>query len=180
MKKHRNRNPPLKNLSLFSKVNSSIVVKFIKFTLFFQKTEEKVVDLFSNKFGFDDNADPFANGNFTKTNGNDGNNNGDFDPFGAPPSFDTKKDTSSFGFDESFANFDGFNDSEATNEGAKEKLDAWGTSSLDKTNNNNTSLGKVKKYNDKDVNKLTKFTGDYSDNFEDDLAQVLKRSVVDQ
>lgn len=67
-----------------------------------------------------------------------------------------------------------------TNGGSK--ADAWGTSSLDKTNNNSNeiSFGKVKKYSEKDVKKSNKFTADYSDNFEDDLAQVLKRSVVDQ
>jgi hypothetical protein len=91
-----------------------------------------------------------------------------------PTTFETKKETTGFGFDGNFANFDAFNDPAPTN---GTKTDAWGSSSRDKSNNN---VGRVKKYNEKGEPKNGKFSADYSDNFDDDLAQVLKRSVIEQ
>lgn len=128
-----------------------------------------------DKFAFDDNVDPFASEKFTsKTNGNDGNNN--FDPFGVPTMETGKKNDSKindFGFEGDFANFDSFNDGDTTNGNGK-TVDAWG-GSLDKVNNN---LSKGKKYKEQEINKVNK--SDYSDNFDQDLEQVLKRSVMEQ
>lgn len=112
-------------------------------------------------------------------NGNDGNNN-QFDPFGAPMSSNNSKKkemTGDFGFDADFANFDAFNNNGTGNgtNGSFTKLDAWG-GSLDKKNNN-----AVKKHNKKvEVAKVSKFNTDYSDNFDQDLEQVLKRSMMEQ
>lgn len=152
----------------------------------FNLTEEKLENLF-DKFSFGDSDDTFISATSkSKTNGNnndnnnDSNNNGSFDPFGVPTTTTTssKKDFGAgFGFDADFANFDAFNDTDKTNGNGK-VADAWG-SSLDKVNNN-VGKGKAKKSNQEDANKTSKFTSDYSDNFEKDLEQVLKRSVVDQ
>lgn len=149
-------------------------------------TVDKLENLF-DKFSFGDIDDSFISATSkSKTNGNgndninDSNNNGSFDPFGAPMTTTTssKKDFGAgFGFDTDFANFDAFNDTDKTN--CNEKVaDAWG-SSLDKANNN-VGKRKAKKPNQEEVSKSSKFTSDYSDNFEKDLEQVLKRSVVDQ
>lgn len=134
-----------------------------------------------NKFSFD--ADMFSNDNDTfttaKKNGSDGNNN-DFDPFGAPVT-GNKNDNNNigFGFDTDFANFEAFNigDTHTTN-GNSKNTSAWG-GSLDEKNNN-VKNKKVKKYQEQEVNKIGKFTGDYSDNFDKDLQDVLKRSVMEQ
>lgn len=157
-------------------------VALIDFPSTEEKFEVKAENLF-DKFSFND-ADPFTADEFVKkSNGNDGNNN--FDPFGAPltnNSKNSKKETTEFGFDADFANFDAFNDAGTTN-GNGTKVDAWG-GSLDKKNNNNLSLsstkGRVKKYKEADVSKINKFSADYSDNFDNDLEQALKRSVMDQ
>lgn len=126
-----------------------------------------------DKFSFD--ADPFTSDKFpkTKTIGSDGNNN--FDPFGAPITGNKKETTSGFGFDtdfDAFANFDAFNDNDTTN-GSSEALSAW-TGNLDKKNNN---ARKAKKYNEQEINNITKFS---SDNFDKDLEEALKRSMTEQ
>lgn len=147
-------------------------------------SEEKLENLF-DKFSFGDSDESFqklvsatskskSNGN-GNGNINDSNNNGSFDPFGSPTTTTTssKKDFGAgFGFDTDFANFEAFNDTDKTNGNGK-MADAWG-SSLDKANNN-VGKGKAKNPNQEEVSKA-----DYSDNFEKDLEQVLKRSVVDQ
>lgn len=128
------------------------------------------VPKFVDKFAFDE--DPFSSGNFsTKTNGNDGNNN--FDPFGAPVAATDKEASTAF-FEADFSN--AFNDSglSTTTNGNS----VWGNS-LDKKNNNSSSA-KVQKFNKSEVAKINKFSGDYSDNYEEDLQKALKRSVMDQ
>lgn len=140
--------------------------------------EPKAAENFFDKFSFDDAADPFANANFpTATNGNDGNNN-NFDPFGAPAAVTNKDATAGFGFEADFTKFDPFNETGATTKTNGSSIDAWG-SSMDKRNNNNAS-GKVQKFSKQEVSKINKFSADYSDNFEQDIQQALKRSVMDQ
>lgn len=150
-----------------------------------------------DKFTFD--SDPFKNAQPVPpprniTNGN--NNNNDFDPFGLtqPPtnkqhdSFDpfgmkngtkTKSETSGFDFEPDFANFDAFNGNKKST--INGDFDAWGESVMDKQNNNFTSTtgGKVKS-DAADVKKIRKFSADYSDNFDQDLEQTLKRSMIDK
>lgn len=122
-----------------------------------------------DKVSFDD---PFSSETPKKsTNGNDGNNN--FDPFGTPVASAKKvTETKAFDFDDNFANFDSYNNNGSTNGNGK-TFDAWGES-LD-TKNNNTSTGKVKKQKDAAFSKISK--ADYSDNFDNDIEEVLKRSV---
>jgi len=56
-------------------------------------------------------------------------------------------------------------------------MNAWG-GSLDKRNNNNGS--KVIKYKEQEINKISKFSGDYSENFDKDLEEALKRSMMEK
>lgn len=140
--------------------------------------ETKAEDLF-DKFTFDDeddDTDPFTSSKAVKTNGNDGNNN--FDPFSTPVSkTKSAKETSDFGFDANFANFDAFNSSNTN--GTDENSDTW--SKMDQVNNNDDPFGdKIKKSSQQRANKINKFSEDYSDNFDEDLASVLKRSVVEK
>lgn len=168
---------PVKKIPAVFKGKLESLLKFLHFISFFF-SDDNFADPFNNKFGFGDTADPFSSGNFTKMNG-DSNNNEKFDPFGVSTDFEAKKDSSGFGFDGNFANFDEFNDSAPANgnKNGSDKFDAWGATSLDITNNNDISFGRIKKSNEKDSTKFNKFS---SDNFEDDLAQALKRSVVEQ
>lgn len=105
-----------------------------------------------------------------------------FDPFGLNNDTKPAADTSGFGFDADFANFDAFNGNSSkkptSNNG---DFDAWGDS-MDKTNNNFSSAttGKIKKPKDAEIKKIRKFSADYSENFEGDISEVLKRSMVDQ
>lgn len=150
---------------------------FLSFS-FNHKIFPEIAEKFENtsgafdKFAFEDNADPFISEKLTShTNGNDGNNN-KFDPFGAPLTTDKKNETKikDFGFEGDFANFDSFDDNATTN-GNSKTIDAWG-GRLDKVNNN---AGKQKKFKEQEVN-----NSDYSKNFDEDLEQVLKRSVMEQ
>lgn len=75
-----------------------------------------------------------------------------------------------FGF-EDFANFDFACE---TTVGKGKVVDAWG-GSLDSVNNN---VEKIKKFKEEEVKRINKL--DYSDNFDKDLEQVLKRSVMEQ
>lgn len=126
---------------------------------------------FFDKFSLDDD-DPFASGNFTtKTNGNDGNNN--FDPFGAPMAAAEKAAPTGFGFEADFSS--AFNDTSLSTKTNGNSV--WGNS-LDKKNNN--SSGRVQKFKADEVPKSNKFSADYSDNYEEDMQQALKRSVMDQ
>lgn len=91
-----------------------------------------------------------------------------------------KKDTSGgFGFDADFANFDGFGDKKTTN-GTNSKPDAWGTLSLDKTNNNFTADKGTKFGKSGEASKVTKFNADYSSDFDQDLESVMQRSLFEQ
>lgn len=146
------------------------------------KVEPKLKNLFE-KFTFSDDADPFASEKFPKTTNGNGDNNNNFDPFGAPITSSQKKDTTStstFGFEGDFANFEDFNDTPLTTNGNNTGIvDAWG--SLDKKNNNvSNSTGKIQKFKAADISKVSKFSGDYSDNFDNDLKQVLQRSVTEK
>lgn len=108
----------------------------------------------------------------------------------------------SFDFEGDFANFDAFNNNSnieafnVTSVGSNGNGDAWGTStSKGKVKKNNSATdafawgkkdsnmsltGKVKKYKDVKPDKIDKFNADYSDNYESDLNEILKRSMVDQ
>lgn len=148
-------------MSIDGKVNSKVENLFEKVT--FSNTDLFADDVFSNK-----------------ANGNDGNNNNNYDPFGAPTTTKPGKSFNSpddFGFEADFANFDSFNDSKPN--GTGKTADAWGTS-LDKSNNN-VGNGKISKRKQEEINKeVPKFKTDYSENFDKDLEQVLKRSLFDQ
>lgn len=105
------------------------------------------------------------------------NSNDKFDPFGLSVSeartSKSSTPTNSFGFEANFANFDAFNNNNTTLSDNSFNDDAWGVAK---------PTIKTKKIKDSDVkaNKLTKFSSDYSDNYEKDLEQVLKRSMIDQ
>lgn len=151
------------------------------------KFEQKEENLF-RKFSFENAVDPFASGSFSTTsNGNnDGNNNYNIDPFGSPINGNKKDTSNGFGFEADFANFDAFDSTGgatkasygSTKNGSFGAFDAW-SPSMDKTNNN-VGTGKLKKGKQPEVSKINKFSADYSDNFDKDLEQVLKRSVMDQ
>lgn len=121
-----------------------------------------------------------------------------------------KNNSSSTGFDfeGDFANFDSFNNNSkfdafnVTNNGNGD--DVWGSTTAMSTASKTSRVkkyteadvlgwakkestmsltsGKVKKYNESDVkqNKINKFSEDYSDNYEKDLNEILKRSMADQ
>jgi hypothetical protein len=153
-----------------------------------------------DKFSFD--TDPFKNDQPVPlprniTNGNNNNNN-DFDPFGItqPPSnkqqdsFDpfglkngtkSKLETSGFEFETDFANFDAFNGNKKSNDNSTNgDFDAWGESVMDKQNNNLTLTNEKINKNGTERSKIRKFSADYSDNFDQDLEQTLKRSMIDK
>lgn len=160
-----------------------------------------------DKFTFNDD-DPFNNvqplpPKKNITNGNSTKNNNEFDAFGlsktttqdpfglSNDSFGfnnnfTKpvKETAAFGFEADFANFDAFNGNSSSNMTTTSKngtFDAWGDSQ-DKSNNNFSSAttGKIKNPKDAEIKKIRKFSADYSENFDQDINEVLKRSMVDQ
>lgn len=104
------------------------------------------------------------------------NSNDKFDPFGLSVT-ETKTSKSStpqnsFGFEANFANFDAFNNNTTLSDSSFND-DAWGELK---------ATTKVKKVKDSDVKatKLAKFSSDYSDNYEKDIEQVLKRSMLEQ
>lgn len=150
-----------------------------------------------DKFSFD--TDPFNNVQPLppKKNITNGSNNNDFDAFGFSRTTATQDpfgiknppkpaDSSGFEFEADFANFDAFNgntnSSKTTTNLNGDFDDAWGES-LDKRNNNFSSAttGKIKKSpKDAEIKKIRKFSADYSENFDADVNEVLKRSMVDQ
>lgn len=138
----------------------TLPIKYFNINLNFADSDEKLdnKNVFE-KFSFD--TDDFTSAK--KTYGSDGNNN--LDPFGPT------KNESVLGFD--FANFDSFNDNGTTNGNTKPTKGAW-DGSLDKKNNN------VRKYSEQEVKKINKFSTDYSENFDTDLQEILKRSVMEQ
>lgn len=162
----------------FHEIPMQINLKLVRFVTE-MNAEPKAAENFFDKFSFDEAGDPFASEKFaTVTNGNDGNNNSDFDPFGAPVAVTNKDATTGFGFEADFTKFDPFNDTGVSTKTNGSSIDAWG-STLDKKNNNN-SFGKIQKFSKQEVTKNNKFSADYSDNYEQDMQQALKRSVMDQ
>lgn len=140
----------------------------VKFEAFFEKDTFDDTDMFS-KQGFDA-FNNNSNDNHKKSNNNLSDK---FDAFGLSVNetrtSKTATPTNGFGFEANFANFDTFNNN-TTEKGFN---DAWGETTK--------STIKTKKGNgDGKVQKVSKFTSDYSDNFEKDLEQVLKRSVMEQ
>lgn len=170
---------------------------FFKFFKLFFNSADKFEALFEQDDDFTKSSafsssltafDAFGKNDFNTTtnnnNNNVSNNNGnDFDPFGLSVT-DLKKTKTSggFGFDGDFANFDAFNNNNGSGNAFESSNgnDTWGTSKS--TTSISSSNSKIKKYKDSDakVNKITKFNADYSDNYEKDLNDVLKRSMVDQ
>lgn len=146
--------------------------------------EEKFDKFFEKDISFD-STELFAKTDFDSFNNNNNNNNLDkvktngnndkFDPFGlsvtetkVSNNNNTKNTSNNFDFEADFANFDTFNNNSSKNE--SNGFDAaWGETKTSK-----------KKIKDSKVNKITKFSSDYSDNFEQDIEQVLKRSMLDQ
>ncbi|KAG5681401.1 hypothetical protein PVAND_010840 [Polypedilum vanderplanki] len=144
--------------------NLKVVNNNDKFEAFF----EKDADFFSSK-------DAVNNNNKLKTSEK-------FDPFGLSENDlknSTKTTNQSFGFEADFANFDAFNNNSTMSVSTTNGNgfgDAWGGESK-----SSIKSGKIKKYNkDIEPSKVTKFSQDYSDNYEKDLEQVLKRSMIDQ
>lgn len=91
-----------------------------------------------------------------------------FDPFGlSVTDFKKSKNLSSddFGFEGDFANFDAFNNGN----------EAWGEST--KNSSTKSILSKDKEIK---ASKITKYSSDYSADYETDLSEILKRSMIDQ
>lgn len=104
-----------------------------------------------------------------------------FDTFGFNENFGNETRTSknstptnTFGFEANFANFDAFNNNSSEITDNNGFNDAWGETV--------TKISKIKKSKDSEgkANKISKFSSDYSDNYEKDLEQVLKRSMMEQ
>lgn len=100
-------------------------------------------------------------------------NNDNFDPFGSSVT-DLKKSknlsSDDFGFDGDFANFDAFNNNDEETPSKSNRSVAWGESAKNGSN-------KIKE--DK-ASKISKYNSDYSENYETDLNEILKRSMIDQ
>ena len=101
--------------------------------------------------------------------------NDNFDPFGLSET-DLKKSknlsSGDFGFDGDFANFDAFNNNEIEEETSSKSSRnvAWGESAKNASN----------KMKEDKASKISKYTADYSENYETDLSEILKRSMIDQ
>lgn len=150
------------------------------------ESNSNAFDAFGNtEFGSNSTTstfEPFGSSDFSNNNVKNGNGDA-FDPFGLAVT-DTKKNKNStapgFGFEGDFANFDAFN-----NNGN----DAWGSTTKVKKSNDDgfaswgkkeNSMGRIKKSKEPEVKKIDKFSSDYSDNYESDLNEILKRSMIDQ
>lgn len=107
------------------------------------------------------------------TNNETVKNNDNFDPFGLSVT-DLKKSknlsSDDFGFDGDFANFDAFNNNDEETPSKSNRSVAWGESAKNGSN-------KIKE--DK-ASKISKYNSDYSENYETDLNEILKRSMIDQ
>jgi hypothetical protein len=153
-----------------------------KFETFFEK------DTFGQEtdfFGKQDFGKTFGSNDGISKNNNINNNSKSsktekFDPFGlSETAFKGASFDHGYGIETDFANFDSFNNNDiaaSTNGNGLKGGNAWGDAK------STTRIGKVKKFNKEasNVSKITKFTSDYSENYETDLEQVLKRSMVDQ
>lgn len=149
-----------------------------KFADFFEKDSfEQATNLFE-KHDFGDTFDDSLN-----------NNNGQnekHDPFGLSVNDlnnfkNTTATSNAFGFDADFSKFDSFNNNNNAASKANNNNN-FNFNESDVWSETKSSRSKVKKYNDVETktSKISKFTTDYSDNYEKDLEQVLKRSMMDQ
>lgn len=133
----------------------------------FAKFEEKIQ---MNNFNVTDNFSTITN----DTNNNSSSK--DFDPFGSGVAATTKNDAA-FGFDTNFsfeANFDEDNAFDKMNDNFNN------LNKDDITNSMKTTIKPHANGNEKKKDTQTKFTEDYSANFEMDLKSALERSVIDK
>lgn len=133
----------------------------------FAKFEEKIQ---MNNFNVTDTFSNITN----DTNNNSSNK--DFDPFGGGANATTKNDAA-FGFDTNFsfeANFDDDNAFDKMNDNFSN------LNNNDITNSMKTTIKPHANGNEKKKDTQTKFSEDYSANFEMDLKSALERSVIDK
>ncbi|CAO1410912.1 unnamed protein product [Diamesa tonsa] len=133
----------------------------------FAKFEEKIQ---MNSFNVTDTFSNITN----DTNNNSSNK--DFDPFGGGTDATTKNDAA-FGFDTNFsfeANFDDDNAFDKMNDNFSN------LNNNDITNSMKTTIKPHANGNEKKKDTQTKFSEDYSANFEMDLKSALERSVIDK